>query len=277
MHDEQQKSKANNRWIKVAVDIFDHPDFRSAYDERSAWLWLIANAAWKPHSVRIGNKMLAIERGQCIASWSFLAEKWGWGLKRVRNYVDFLISRNMVIKSNSKGRLPNIITICNYEKFQAVKDMAGQVEGRLRAGSGQVEGNTVEGYRTNRNIKDDTRERDPFRLNTGPSEAHRDPTTGTLSLTGTLHEFWLSKFSDVGQLELALIQAAGYVQPNSAQPLESQIGAQLSRIVRETADKDRRYAQAAERNQRKPANGRQIVDMKEILERRKQRTEVNHG
>ena len=69
---------------------------------------------------------------------------------------------------------------------------------------------------------------------------------GRLVLLNGCREFWLDKFGgDAERLDLALTQAAGYVQPNNRyKPLEAQVGAQLARIAAEKRDKDQRYAAA---------------------------------
>lgn len=56
-----------------AVDrgVFDHPilsEPNRAYSRREAWLWLLAEAAWKPRKVgRIG-ATIELERGQAIGA-----------------------------------------------------------------------------------------------------------------------------------------------------------------------------------------------------------------
>lgn len=57
---------------------------------------------------------------------------------------------------------------------------------------------------------------------------------------------WLDRFDgDAGGLDLALIQIATFVQPNSNRPLPVQIESQLARIVADRRDRDKRYARAA--------------------------------
>jgi uncharacterized protein YdaU (DUF1376 family) len=76
---------------------------------------------------------------------------------------------------------------------------------------------------------------------------------GRLMLHNGCRQLWLDHFGgDTIELELALTQAAGYVQPqNRAKSLRVQTEAQLARILRDKRDKDARYAAAASKN-RKP-------------------------
>lgn len=144
----------SRRYIAVTADIFDHHVFADEpYSRRDAWLWLIANAAWKPHRVRMGNKTVELQRGQVLIGLEHLSGTWGWGVKKVRLFLDFLAAENMIEKGQSKGRLANIATVCKYEQFQTGKTIEGQVEdmveGRFRAGSGQH--STKDTRDTNRN------------------------------------------------------------------------------------------------------------------------------
>lgn len=71
---------------------------------------------------------------------------------------------------------------------------------------------------------------------------------GRLELKNGLKQFWLEQFGDEQLLNLAVIQAAGYVQINSSKPLEAQVSAQLAKTMRDKLDKDARYAKAVKAN-----------------------------
>lgn len=73
---------------------------------------------------------------------------------------------------------------------------------------------------------------------------------GELRLFNGYRAKWLKMFDDDDvKLDLAVAQAAGYVQPNNrVKPLEAQVSAQLARMVRDKKDKDERYAKAAKSN-----------------------------
>jgi hypothetical protein len=75
---------------------------------------------------------------------------------------------------------------------------------------------------------------------------------GRLELKNGLRQFWLEQFGDEQLLNLAVIQAAGYVQPNSMKPLEAQVSAQLARKVADMREKDARYAKAVKDNGKAP-------------------------
>lgn len=82
---------------------------------------------------------------------------------------------------------------------------------------------------------------------------------GRLVLHNGCRQQWLAHFGgDTIELELALTQAAGYVQPhNRAKSLRVQTEAQLARILRDKRDKDARYAAAASKNRK---TDKQVAD-----------------
>lgn len=115
------------RWIRVSVEMLEHHAFDGEpYSKRDAWLWLIANAAWKSKRVKHKGKMITLERGQVLIGRSFLAETWGWSEQTVRTYVKFLISENMLELNQSNGHFANVATICNYDKYQTHQPERGQ-------------------------------------------------------------------------------------------------------------------------------------------------------
>ncbi len=77
-----------------------------------AWMDLISMASHRPYN--------GLERGQLRASVRFLAARWGWGNRRVVEFVHGLRDAGMVEHfTHQKGKhLPSIITICNYDHYQ---------------------------------------------------------------------------------------------------------------------------------------------------------------
>lgn len=104
-----------------AVDrgIFSDPDFApEPFTEREAFLWLVSEAAWKPHTRRQGRAMIKLERGQLCHAVRFMADIWKWSKSRVDRFLTRLKNRDM-IKINSGTKI-SIISICNYEIYQRV-------------------------------------------------------------------------------------------------------------------------------------------------------------
>lgn len=110
-----------------AVDrgIWNHPMFasREAFSKLEAWIWLISEAAWKPHRRRINGVTVDLLRGQVSHSLRHLAECWGWSVKRVRGFLDALEEDAMIATSTDTGI--TVITICKYNVYQRVSRPKG--------------------------------------------------------------------------------------------------------------------------------------------------------
>lgn len=81
-----------------------------------------------------------------------------------------------------------------------------------------------------------------------PGDSHGvELANGRLTLVNGTRTEWLERFDgDAKALDLALIEAAGEIQPNSrSHSLKAQVLRALARKVRDRLDRDRRYAAAA--------------------------------
>lgn len=103
-----------------AVDrgIWEHDLFLDSepLSRREAWMWLISEAAWKPHRRRIGGRAIDLDRGQYVGSLRFIASKWRWSEPRVRRFLATLILECMIDAKTDAG--VTVITIRNYGHFQ---------------------------------------------------------------------------------------------------------------------------------------------------------------
>lgn len=115
----------------------DHPAFRGEpYTRAQAWCWLIENAAWKPHRVLVGGKIITLNRGQLSYSIRYLATAWDWRRSRVDRFIKNLVAETMVDTRCSKtgtasGTAQNVITICNYDKYQYREEPSGTANGTM--------------------------------------------------------------------------------------------------------------------------------------------------
>ncbi len=105
--------------------VFEHHAFLAEpFTEREAWLWLIAEAAWKPTTVRIGRAIIELKRGQVAHARRYLAEAWQWHPSRVYRFLTRLSQSAMIEQlANSEA---TTITICNYDKYQVGRTAAEQ-------------------------------------------------------------------------------------------------------------------------------------------------------
>ncbi|MBN9438236.1 hypothetical protein [Bosea sp. (in: a-proteobacteria)] len=120
-----------------AVDrgVWDHPAFaREPFSEREAWLWLVSEAAYKPHARRSDGKIIELQRGQLCHAVRFLASAWQWSKSRVDRYLDRLEKHEML--SRERGTRTPVVTLSNYDDYQRValpeRDKTGTTAGQQR-------------------------------------------------------------------------------------------------------------------------------------------------
>lgn len=82
---------------------------------------------------------------------------------------------------------------------------------------------------------------------------------GQICLSDDHRSFWLPHFdNDPKRLDLALLQASGYIEPNcTSHSLAVKVGRQLARAAGDKRDRDQRYAKAAETNAAQKKNSQQ--------------------
>jgi len=92
----------------------------AAYSERDAWVWLIGSATWKNQAkpIAINGVPVKLKRGQLSHSLRFMAEKFQWEKNKVDRFLKKLVLWKMVKIGTINGTRQNIITICNYSKYQ---------------------------------------------------------------------------------------------------------------------------------------------------------------
>lgn len=107
-------------WVAISRQIMDSPDLRTPA-ERWAMVWMVMHAAYEPTTVRTAYGSIRLERGQLSYSTRYLAEAWGMSEAAVRRFLARLEKRRSTRREpdaeRDAGQL--VITLCNYEKFQA--------------------------------------------------------------------------------------------------------------------------------------------------------------
>ena len=84
---------------------------------------MIARATPKERHIKLVGQTVTLQRGQMTASLRFMANQFGWTVKRVRTFLDQLeadgmISRTSVLPETRNASGQPVITICNYGKYQ---------------------------------------------------------------------------------------------------------------------------------------------------------------
>lgn len=104
-------------WIKVhrsITECFIWTD--KPFDKARAWIDLLLLVCHKDKKILIDGKPFIVSRGSYLLSRGKLAERWGWSLKKLDNYLRVLESEDMVTTFSTKKGI--VITIVNYDKFQ---------------------------------------------------------------------------------------------------------------------------------------------------------------
>ena len=140
--------------VLVARGVFDHPLFRDKreFSRLEAWVWMLSEAAWKPHQREIGGKVVTLRRGQFCHSIRFMADAWGWSKSSVDRFLTRLKTETMIGTDAGTGSL--ILTICNYERYQLAPSTTGTA---TEPSTGTAAGQQRDRLETsNQEIKEDT-------------------------------------------------------------------------------------------------------------------------
>lgn len=124
--------------INVARSLWDDPAFQNEpFSEREAWIWLIAEASWKPRERRIGKVTLTVDRGQVAHSTRFLADTWRWTHSKVRRFLERLENRHMIRRETDTG--VSLICVMKYDTYQNIAQPSDTAPAQQRHSSGTNE------------------------------------------------------------------------------------------------------------------------------------------
>ena len=108
------------RWIKINIEITNHWIFQNA-EYFKWWFDLLSMASWKDNKVMHDAHLLTLDRGQIIASVSFLSERWKRSKPTIIRFLKLLENEHMITRTLLYRQTP-ILTICNYDKYQSTVD-----------------------------------------------------------------------------------------------------------------------------------------------------------
>lgn len=104
-------------WVKIHRDLLDNELWSDKpFTKGQAWVDLLLLANYKDKNVLIGSHTEMVERGSFITSELKLMERWGWGRKKVKLFLNFLESQKMIERNANNKR--TAITIVNYGFYQ---------------------------------------------------------------------------------------------------------------------------------------------------------------
>lgn len=121
-------------YIKLWRGWRDCPELDTA-THRDAWIWMLERACWKPTRFKVGAQFVMLERGQLCVSVRQIATAVGCSKSAADRFLTRLEIGTMI--ERQAGQFKNVITICNYGKYQdepeGARDKSGTVAG-TRAG-----------------------------------------------------------------------------------------------------------------------------------------------
>lgn len=130
-------SKARGGFVVIHRSIYDNPVFRSPA-EALAFAFLFSKAAWCPTKVQYRRRWVLLERGQLTISVRDFAEAMERSRMWATRFLERLEEAGMIVKKVGQSRdsakpvggtVTAVITICNYDKYQAVIEEGGTVGG----------------------------------------------------------------------------------------------------------------------------------------------------
>ena len=113
--------------------------------ESMAWIDLCMEAKWKDVKQDNNGKLIIVERGQLQGARNWLAARWGWSQDKVRWFLKKLQDNGMITvsapkitqavlanhtqsRTQKRAHYNNVITICNYDIYQAAVELDAQLQ-----------------------------------------------------------------------------------------------------------------------------------------------------
>lgn len=93
-----------------------------------AWLDCIQMAQWKPGTV----EGIRLERGEFFASMRGLANRWQWGLQRVRTFVS-ATQQATRLKTQRETQQGNVYLIVNYDSYQGASNESNTADNTIKS------------------------------------------------------------------------------------------------------------------------------------------------
>lgn len=106
-------------WIKIHRKIVDNPIWTSEkFTDGQAWVDLLLIANHNKGIIKVRGIRIKIPPGSLGWSEKKLAERWGWSRGKVRRFLNYLCSENMIKIEQQKKNVTSIISIINYSQYQ---------------------------------------------------------------------------------------------------------------------------------------------------------------
>jgi hypothetical protein len=123
-------------WFAVKRGMLDHPIFHKRHDRVYVWMWMLEKAAYQATRQDAGGRPVTVQRGQLLTSFRQIEAATGVSIKVIRGLIEGLKSERAIDTDTGTGRM--LVTICNYDKYQAAGESKGTAKGTQRAQQGHT-------------------------------------------------------------------------------------------------------------------------------------------
>lgn len=149
-------------WVKIHREITNHEIWGDKpFAKGQAWLDLILLANYTDRTVLLGNSKETVRRGSLITSELKLMERWGWGRKKVRLFLNFLETEKMItIKRASKGTTITLVKYGIYQVSEKSEEQQKYSKGTTEEQQRNNEGTAKEHKQERKNDKKERKEED---------------------------------------------------------------------------------------------------------------------
>lgn len=128
-------------WMPIYRRLQDHWLWQDKpFAKGQAWLDLLLLASHNENEFLFGNQIIKNEIGSFITSELKLADRWGWGRKKVRLFLELLQNEQMIVKKGDNKK--TAITIVNYSVY-ADYETAKEQQRNNKGTSREHQGNTI--------------------------------------------------------------------------------------------------------------------------------------
>lgn len=151
-------------WLIRPRSFSADPVFRPGkISEREAFWYMVEAAAYAPHVQWFNGIPVPVARGEFATSYRALAAAFGWDVKGVRLFLPRVERAGKVLLRRARGgaHAPTIVTVCDYEQFQALPKRKGTPEGTPEDPRGAHEGHTTEPQVTSGDSREERKKAPP--------------------------------------------------------------------------------------------------------------------
>lgn len=128
-------------YIKLYRGITDNSIWnKEPFSAGQAWIDLLLAANFKDKTIYIRKTKIEVKRGQIAWSMLTMAKRWKWSRGKVIRFLKDLENEQMIVQHT--GHLTTLLTVCNYEKYQAFDTADGTTDSTADGTAGSTTGGT---------------------------------------------------------------------------------------------------------------------------------------